>query len=86
MIVKVEGWIARRRRLRQYRDEVVVLGLIGTGTHDIAEMWRQSGMRSDRIYLALARLENREVVVSRWGVEARGYSRRRLYYLAGDRA
>jgi hypothetical protein len=84
MIVKVEGWIARRRRLRQYRDEVVVLGLIGTGTHGVVEMWRQSGMRTDRIYLALTRLENREVVVSRW-VDG-PYPRRRLYYLAGDRA
>lgn len=76
------AWIRHRSAARRQRDEAVVAGvLLRQGAMSAWPLTQATGLRTMRVYAALARLERDGTVVSDW--EDGPYPRRRLYRLAG---
>ena len=72
--------LSRWRARRNFRDEVMVLGLLECGYEGVTEMWRAVGGNVSNIYAALARLEAKLLVNGWWEMDPGDRPARRFYY------
>jgi DNA-binding PadR family transcriptional regulator len=76
-------WLERRR----WRADVLALAALAFGDEHGYELGRRTGLRSARLYPALARLERRGVIHSGWSEPAApGLPQRRWYRLTSPAA